>query len=57
MGNLALLALRIVLALVLVGSLFVQAVMVPLLATTWTSSTRTTPTCAPRSSPSWSWAS
>ena len=32
MGNLALLALRIVLALVLVGSLFVQLVMVPLLA-------------------------
>jgi Protein of unknown function (DUF2975) len=32
MGNLALLALRIVLAMVLAGSLFVQAVMVPLLA-------------------------
>jgi Protein of unknown function (DUF2975) len=33
MGNLTLLALRIVLAMVLAGSLFVQAVMVPLLAT------------------------
>ena len=33
MGNLAILALRIVLAMVLAGSLFVQAVMVPLLAT------------------------
>jgi hypothetical protein len=33
MGNLTLLALRIVLAMALVGSLFVQAVMVPLLAT------------------------
>jgi hypothetical protein len=33
MGRLALLALRIVLAMVIVGSLFVQAVMVPLLAT------------------------
>ena len=32
MGNLALLALRIVLAMALAGSLFVQAVMVPLLA-------------------------
>jgi Protein of unknown function (DUF2975) len=32
MGNLALLALRIVLAMVLAGSLFVQTVMVPLLA-------------------------
>jgi len=32
MGNLALLALRIVLALALAGSVFVQAVMVPLLA-------------------------
>ena len=32
MGNLAVLALRIVLAMVLAGSLFVQAVMVPLLA-------------------------
>ena len=32
MGHLALLALRIVLAMVLAGSLFVQAVMVPLLA-------------------------
>jgi hypothetical protein len=32
MGNLAILALRIVLAMVLAGSLFVQAVMVPLLA-------------------------
>ena len=32
MGNLTLLALRIVLAMVLAGSLFVQAVMVPLLA-------------------------
>jgi hypothetical protein len=33
MGNLTILALRIVLAMVLAGSLFVQAVMVPLLAT------------------------
>ena len=33
MGNLTTLALRIVLAMVLAGSLFVQAVMVPLLAT------------------------
>ena len=32
MGNLALLALRIVLAVALAGSVFVQAVMVPLLA-------------------------
>ena len=32
MGNLTILVLRIVLALVLAGSLFVQAVMVPLLA-------------------------
>ena len=33
MGNLTLVALRVVLAVALVGSLFVQAVMVPLLAT------------------------
>lgn len=33
MGNLAILALRVVLAMVLAGSVFVQAVMVPLLAT------------------------
>jgi hypothetical protein len=32
MGNLAVLALRVVLAMGLVGSLFVQVVMVPLLA-------------------------
>ena len=56
MGTLTVLALRVVLAMVLAGSLFVQVVMVPLLASTstgWPS----TPTCASRSSSSSCWAS
>ncbi len=58
MGKLAILALRIVLTMVLAGSLCVQAVMVPLLAVDLNAGwTPTTPTFAPRSWSSRSWES
>ena len=54
MGHLTVLTLRIVLATALAGSLFVQAVMVPLFWVTWRGRR---PRCASRSSSSWCWAS
>ena len=57
MGKLTVLALRIVLAVVLAGSLFVQAVMVPLLAIDLRRRPGRRRPCASRSSSSSSWAS
>ena len=56
MGKLTVLALRIVLAGVLAGSLFVQTVMVPLLCMDLDEPGRRAAS-ASRSSSSWSWAS